>query len=155
MEKFKHEKRLLDFLIEENKILYSTIQLTGFIELTPESLLEKPRFENYLLDGMQYTDGVSYSDGIFIYDNNIYIYLSKTDPLVSSFSCKIYYPINRKKDVEFFILNLKKLKKDATLSKIGFIILHGPHHSAQNSTTSFSPAFIFCCNSTLLISIFF
>jgi hypothetical protein len=112
MEKFKHEKRLLDFLIEENKILYSTIQLMDVNELTPASLLEKPRFENYLLDGMQYSDGVSYSDGIFIYDNNIYIYLSKTDPLVSSFSCKIYYPINRKKDVEFFILNLKKLKKD-------------------------------------------
>jgi len=112
LNKFKHEERLLDFLTEENKVLFSTIQLTGFIELTPESLLEKPRFENYLLDGMQYTDGVSYSDGIFIYDNNIYIYLSKTDQLVSSFSCKIYYPINRKKDVEFFILNLKKLKKD-------------------------------------------
>ena len=38
--------------------------------------------------------------------------LSKLEPMISSFSCKIYYPIRKKKDVEFFILNLKKLKKD-------------------------------------------
>lgn len=110
--KFKHEERLLNYLTEENKVLYSIIELTEGHLLTPDSLIEKPRFESYLLDGVQYSNGVSYLDSIFLYDSNIYIYLSKSEPIVSSFSCKIYYPINRKKDVEFFILNLKKLKKD-------------------------------------------
>lgn len=112
MEKFKHEKRFLDFLTEETKILYSTIELSTGHGLTPFSLFDKPRFTNYLSDSVQYSDGVLHTDSIFLYDNNIYIYLSKNEPTVSSFSCKIYYPINRKKDVEFFILNLKKLKKD-------------------------------------------
>ena len=38
--------------------------------------------------------------------------VSKTEPIVSSFSCRIYYPIRKKKEVDFFILNLKKLKRD-------------------------------------------
>ena len=112
LNKFKHEERLIDFLTEENKVLFSITELSEGHLLTPKSLLDKPKFESYLLDGEQYSDGVSYLDSIFLYDSNIYIYLSKSDHLVSSFSCKIYYPIIRKKDVEFFILNLKKLKKD-------------------------------------------
>ena len=108
---FKHEERFLNFIVEENKVLYSVMELSDGHGLTPIDLFEKSKFSPYLLDGKQYSDGTSYLDSIFVLDNDIYIYLSKSSSIVSSFSCKIYYPIEKKKDVEFFILNLKKLKK--------------------------------------------
>lgn len=112
MDKFKHEKRFLDLISEKNDEMYSMIELSDGHGLNPNWLFDKPRFTPYLLDGQQYDDGVIYLDSIFVYDTVIYIYLSKSDVVVSSFSCKIYYPIRKKKDVDFFILNLKKIKKD-------------------------------------------
>ena len=112
MEKFKHEERFLNMITEKTGELYSTINLNDSHGLSPQNLFDKPKFFEFMLDGIEYSSGVVYTDAIFLYDNNIYIYLSKTEPMISTFFCKIYYPVNRKKDVELFILNLKKLKKD-------------------------------------------
>ncbi len=112
LKKFKHEERFLSLILEEEKEMYSIMELSDGHSLTPQTLFEKPKFQNFFLDGTQFSDGVSYLDSIFRYDNNIYLYLSKTDMLVSSFSCKIYYPISKKKDVDFFVLNLKKMNKN-------------------------------------------
>lgn len=109
---FKHEERFLDFITKQNEELFSIFELSEGHQLSPEILIDKNKFSQYLIEGKQYSNGVSYSDSIFLFDENVYIYLSKSDPIVSSFSCKIYYPIGKKKDVEFFILNLKKLKKE-------------------------------------------
>lgn len=112
MEKFKHEERFLELITEKTGELYSITELSDGHGLSPSGLFNKPKFSTYLLDGKQYDDGTSYLNSIFVFDNDIYLYLSKSDAIVSSFSCKIYYPIGKKKDVEFFILNLKKIKKD-------------------------------------------
>ena len=112
MKKFKHEEKFLSSIYDKTQTLYSISELSDGHNLTPELLFQKPKFEKYFLDGLEYSHGVVYLDSIFLYDNDIYIYLSKTDVIVSSFSCKIYYPIEKKKEVEFFMLNLKKLKKD-------------------------------------------
>lgn len=112
MEKFKHEERFLELITEKTGELYSITELTDGHGLTYETLIDKPKFTSYFLDGVNYTDKTHYSDSIFVFDNDIYIYLSKLEPMIYSFSCKIYYPIRKKKDVDFFILNLKKMKKD-------------------------------------------
>jgi len=112
MKKFKHEERFLENILEVYNELFSVMELSDGHELSPELLFTKKKFTEYFLDGVQYSTGTSYLDSIFLFDENIYIYLSKTDTIVSSFSCRIYYPIRKKKDVDFFILNLKKLKKD-------------------------------------------
>jgi len=112
MEKFKHEERFLELITEKTGELYSITELTDGHGLTTSGLFEKPKFVPYFLDGTNYSDGTSYLNSIFVFDEDIYIYLSKSDVIVSSFSCKIYYPIKKKKDVDFFILNLKKIKKN-------------------------------------------
>lgn len=112
MEKFKHEERFLDLIIEKTGEFYSITELTDGHGLTSVGLMDKPKFTPYFLEGTNYSDGTHYLDSIFMFDNDIYIYLSKVEHMISSCSCKIYYPIRKKKDVEFFILNLKKLKKD-------------------------------------------
>ena len=112
MEKFKHEERFLELITEKTGELYSITELTDGHGLTTSGLFEKPKFVPYFLDGTNYSDGTSYLNSIFVFDEDIYIYLSKSDVIVSSFSCKIYYPIRKKKDVDFFILNLKKIKKN-------------------------------------------
>lgn len=112
MKKFRHEERFLTNLTELYNEMYSVVELSDGHELTPELLFTKKKFSEYFLDGLQYSTGTSYIDSIFVFDEDIYIYLSKSDVIVSSFFCKIYYPIRKKKDVDFFLLNLKKLKKD-------------------------------------------
>jgi hypothetical protein len=112
MEKFKHEERLLELVTTKYGEMYSTTTLNEGHGLNTMSLLGKPKFEPYFLDGIEGVSGIFYLDSIFLFDDDIYIYLSKSEPMISSFSCKIYYPIRKKKDVEFFILNLKKIKKD-------------------------------------------
>lgn len=112
MKKFKHEERFLELIIEKTSELYSITELTDGHGLKSETLMDKPKFTPYFLEGTNYADGTHYLDTIFVFDEDIYIYLSKSDINVSSFFCKIYYPIRKKKDVEFFILNLKKLKKN-------------------------------------------
>ena len=112
MKKFKHEERFLNNLTEISKELFSVVELSDGHELTPELLFTKKKFSEYFLDSIQYSTGTSYLDSIFVFDEDIYIYLSKTEPIVSSFSCRIYYPIRKKKEVDFFILNLNKLKRD-------------------------------------------
>lgn len=112
METFKHEKRFLNHITEKTSELYSITELTDGHGLTPDILIDKPKFIPYFLEGTNYSDGTHYLDSIFVFDNDIHIYLSRVELMISSFSCKIYYPIRKKKDVEFFILNLKKLKKD-------------------------------------------
>ena len=112
MEKFKHEERLLKLITEKTGNMYSINELSFAHNLSYESLINKPKFEPYFLEGNNTTSGNYNLDSIFLYDEDIYIYLSKNDPMISSFFCKIYYPIRKRKDVEFFILNLKKIKKD-------------------------------------------
>lgn len=112
MEKFKHEKRFLDNLTEQTGELFSISELSDGHGLTPSQLMNKDKFLEFFLDGTEYSSGTIYLDAIFVLDEDIYIYLSKSDVIVSSFSCKIYYPIRKRKDVEFFILNLKKIKKN-------------------------------------------
>jgi hypothetical protein len=112
MEKFKHEKQFLKNLTERTKEMSSIMELTDGHSLSPLELKNRPKFTEYFSDSVQFSDGISNSESIYVYDENIYIYLSKSDPMISSFSCKIYYPIRKKKDVEFFILNLKKMKKN-------------------------------------------
>jgi hypothetical protein len=112
MEKFKHEERFLNQITESESVMLSMTELADGHGLTSSGLMDKPKFTPYFLEGTNYADGTHYLDSIFVFDNDIYIYLSKVEPMISSFSCKIYYPIRKKKDVEFFILNLKKLKKD-------------------------------------------
>jgi len=112
MEKFKHEERFLELITEKTGELYSITELSDGHGLTSRTLMDKPKFTPYFLEGTNYVDGTHYLDSIFVFDNDIYIYLSKLEPMISSFSCKIYYPIRKKKDVDFFILNLKKMKKD-------------------------------------------
>jgi hypothetical protein len=112
MEKFKHEEQFLKNLTEKTKEMFSIMGLTDGHNLSPSELKNRPKFTEYFSDSVQFSDGISNSESIYVYDENIYIYLSKSDPMISSFSCKIYYPIRKKKDVEFFILNLKKMKKN-------------------------------------------
>ena len=112
MEKFKHEERFLELITEKTGELYSISELSDGHGLIPNTLMDKPKFTTYFLEGTNYVDGTHYMDSIFVFNNDIYIYLCKTELLISSFFCKIYYPIKKKKDVEFFILNLKKLKKN-------------------------------------------
>ena len=112
MEKFKHEERFLNNLTEKTGEIYSISELSEGHGLNPYDLFEKSKFSPHFLDGMEYSTGTVYLNSIFVFDEDIYLYLSKSDAIVSSFSCKIYYPIKKKKDVEFFILNLKKLKKN-------------------------------------------
>ena len=112
MEKFKHEERFLDLITEKSGEFYSITELADGHGLTSSGLMDKPKFKPYFLEGTNYADETHYLDSIFVFYDDIYIYLSKVEPMISSFSCKIYYPIRKKKDVEFFILNLKKLKKD-------------------------------------------
>ena len=112
MEKFKHEEQFLKNLTEKTKEMFSIMGLTDGHSLSPSELKNRPKFTEYFSDSVQFSDGISNSESIYVYDENIYIYLSKSDPMISSFSCKIYYPIRKKKDVEFFILNLKKMKKN-------------------------------------------
>ena len=112
MKKFKHEEKFLQNLSEKNSEMLSIMELSDGHGLTPQELKNRSRFEEFFSDSIQYADGISHNDSIFLFDQDIYIYLSKTEPIISSFSCKIYYPIRKKKDVEFFILNLKKLKKN-------------------------------------------
>lgn len=112
MEKFKHEERFLNLYQDTKFELLSVNALEDTHELTPEFLFTKPKFTPYLLDGKEVSGRMSYFESIFVYDDDIYLYLSRSDSMISSFSCKIYYPIRKKKDVEFFILNLKKLKKN-------------------------------------------
>ena len=112
MGKFKHEEQFLKNLTERTKEMSSIMELTDGHSLSPSELKNRPKFTEYFSDSVQFSDGISNSESIYVYDENIYIYLSKSDPMISSFSCKIYYPIRKKKDVEFFILNLKKMKKN-------------------------------------------
>ena len=113
MEKFKHEEKLLELITEKSGELLSSILLTDDHGLNPTDLQTKPKFSPHFLEGVQLNNGeIFYPNSIFVFDENIYIYLCKSEPLISSFYCKIYYPIRKKKDVEFFILNLKKLKKN-------------------------------------------
>jgi hypothetical protein len=112
MKKFKHEERFLELITEKTGEFYSITELTHGHGLTSGTLMDKPKFTPYFLEGANYDDGTHYLDSIFVFDNDIYIYLSKLEQMISSFSCKIYYPIRKKKDVDFFILNLKKMKKD-------------------------------------------
>jgi hypothetical protein len=113
MEKFKHEERFLELITESDGIMLSMTELADGHGLTPDDLIDKPKFSPYFLDGVENSiNRIIYLDSIFVFYDNIYIYLSKNEPMISSFSCKIYYPIKKKKDVEFFILNLKKLKKN-------------------------------------------
>lgn len=112
MGNFIHEERFLKLYQEKNSELLSICKLDDGHGLNPTNLLTKPKFSVYLLDGKDFSDQMIYLDAMFVFDDDIYIYLSKSEPMISSFSCKIYYPIRKKKDVEFFILNLKKLKKN-------------------------------------------
>jgi len=113
MEKFKHEERFINQITESEGVMLSMTELADGHGLTPQTLIDKPKFSPYFLDGVENSiNAMVYLDAIFVFDDNIYIYLSKREVMISSFSCKIYYPIRKKKDVEFFILNLKKLKKD-------------------------------------------
>jgi hypothetical protein len=112
MEKFKHEEKFLENLSKNSNEFFSMIELSDGHGLSPEELNNKPKFIEFFSDSTQYSNGSSQSDVIYVFDEDIYIYLSKSEPIISSFSCKIYYPIIKKKDVNFFILNLKKLKKN-------------------------------------------
>lgn len=112
MKKFRHEEQFLKLLTEKNGEMYSVIELVDFHKLTPNELIKRPKFAPFFLEGIHMTNELVYQESIFVMDNTIYIYLSKEEPSFSSFSCKIYYPIEKKKDVEFFILNLKKLEKN-------------------------------------------
>ena len=112
MGNFIHEEKFLKLNQDTKSELLSINTLEDGHELTPEFLFTKPKFTPYLLDGKEVSGRMSYLESIFVYDDDIYLYLSKSDAMISSFSCKIYYPIIKKKDVEFFILNLKKLKKN-------------------------------------------
>lgn len=112
MQKFKHEEKFLKNLSKKNDEFFSIIEITDGHGLSPSELKLKPKFTEYFSDSVQYSDGTSQLDSIYLYDEDIYIYLSKSEAIISSFSCKIYYPIRKKKDVEFFILNLKKMKKN-------------------------------------------
>ena len=112
MEKFKHEERFLENILKTNENLFSIMELSEGHGLSPNELKSKTKFTEFFSDSIQYLDGTSHLDSIYMFDSDIYIYLSKSDATISSFSCKIYYPIRKKKDVEFFVLNLKKLKKN-------------------------------------------
>ena len=112
MSKFKHEEKFLENLSKTSDQFFSMVELTEGHGLSPDELTNKPKFIEFFSDSKQYSDGSAQSDVIYVYDEDIYIYLSKSEPIISSFSCKIYYPIRKKKDVNFFILNLKKLKKN-------------------------------------------
>ncbi len=111
MKKFKYEEQFLKTVTKKNGEMLSIIDLLDYHGLTPNDLIQRPKFIPYFFEGTQYTDDLMCQESIFMMDNNIYIYLSKGEPNISSFSCRIYYPIEKRKDVEFFILNLKKFKK--------------------------------------------
>jgi len=112
MGNFIHEEKFLKLHQDTKSELLSVNKLEDNHELTPDFLFTKPKFTPYLLDGKEVSGQMSYLESIFVYDDDIYLYLSKSESMFSSFSCKIYYPIKKRKDVEFFILNLKKLKKN-------------------------------------------
>jgi hypothetical protein len=110
LKKFKHEERFLSLILEEEKEMYSIMELSDGHSLTPQTLFEKPKFQNFFLDGTQFSDGVSYLDSIFRYDNNIYLYLSKMEVTDKTYELKIYYDMGQLNEVSFFIKNLSKIK---------------------------------------------
>jgi hypothetical protein len=89
MEKFKLEEKFLELLVDKTGELYSTIQLSDTHGLTPTDLQNRPKFSPYFLDGKEdISGGISYLSSIFLFDDDTYIYLSKSDPMISSFSWK-------------------------------------------------------------------
>jgi hypothetical protein len=107
MEKFKQEERLLDLLTHEKDYLYSYIELSTDIGLTPQDLEGKSKFKPLENQGE-----ICYLESIFTFDDNIFIYLCRSEIVIKSFFCRIYFPIEKKNDVQFFLLNLKKMKKN-------------------------------------------
>ncbi len=112
MEKFRHEEKFLENLSKMSDQFFSMILITDGHGLSPNELKTRTKFTEFFSNSVQYSDGTTHLDSIYVFDEDIYIYLSKSDPTISSFSCKIYYPIRKKKDVEFFILKKKKKKKN-------------------------------------------
>jgi len=105
MEKFRHEEKFLENLYKMSDQFFSMILITDGHGLSPNELKTRTKFTEFFSNSVQYSDGTTHLDSIYVFDEDIYIYLSKSDPTISSFSCKIYYSIRKKKDVEFFILN--------------------------------------------------
>jgi hypothetical protein len=109
--KFKYEETFYKKLTEKSNEMYSIIDLDNTTLITPSLLFKyNTKYKPYFLYGKMYENMQIYSDVIFYFDDDIYIYLSNTDINISSFYCKIYYPISKKQDIDFFILNLKKIK---------------------------------------------
>ena len=98
--------------LDSERISISNPWISIWIISDDSNLLIQKEFDIEYLNGDEYNGEIKYNEGIFKHRSGFYIYLSKSEPMISSFSCKIYYPIRKKKDVEFFILNLKKIKKD-------------------------------------------
>jgi len=112
MEKFKQEERLLNLITQENNCLYSDIELSSEIALTPQDLEGKSKFKLYMISSVENQGQICYLESIFTFDDNIFIYLYRSEIVMKSFFCKIYFPIEKKNDVQFFLLNLKKMKKN-------------------------------------------
>lgn len=110
-DKFKYGDMFYKQLLDKTNEMYSVVDISEYVSLTPEMLFKNnTKYRPYFLDGKMLGLSQLYSDIIFCFDDDIYIYLSNTDPIISSFYCKIYYPIRKKQDVDFFIINLKKIK---------------------------------------------
>ncbi len=112
MEKFKQEERLLDLLTHEKDYLYSYIELSTDIGLTPQDLEGKSKFKPFMISSLENQGEICYLESIFTFDDNIFIYLCRSEIVIKSFFCRIYFPIEKKNDVQFFLLNLKKMKKN-------------------------------------------
>lgn len=112
MEKFKQEERLLNLITTKKDFLYSYIELSTDIGLTPQDLEGKLKFKPFMISGLENQGEICYTESIFTFDDNIFIYLCRTEVIIKSFFCRIYFPIEKRNDVQFFLLNLKKMKKN-------------------------------------------
>ena len=70
MEKFKHEERFLELITEKTGELYSITELSDGHGLTSRTLMDKPKFTPYFLEGTNYVDGTHYLDSIFVFDQD-------------------------------------------------------------------------------------
>ena len=104
---FKKVDQFVDNLIKETGKLYSVIDYTQYVPLTPDILFTK-RFEVIYLDS-NYVDKLYHNEGIFKNPAGIYLYLSKTD-FETTYKIKIIYDINSLDEVKLFVNNLSKLK---------------------------------------------
>ena len=106
---FEKELEFLECLKTQRNLVFSEIQLSTPIKITPELLLTK-NFKLEYCKLVEVNGQTIYYDAILTKDPNIYLYLSRVDISEARFQTKVYFDSTKLNEVKFFINNLTKLK---------------------------------------------